>query len=109
MQLPSRQRCYSQTTVRWIFTAHIILLQPTLEKRKRWYMGYYHPYFHAEEFKTYGDEHGRLHLEFHEHSDWPEQLSTLDFLIIRNSDHHSFVWIHHSPENSWGLIWPSML
>ena len=72
-------------------------------------MGYYHRHFHGEEFKTYRGEHGRLHLEFHEHSDWPEQLSTSDFLVIRNSDHHSFIWIHHSPEDSFGLIWPSML
>jgi hypothetical protein len=67
-------------------------------------MGYYRHHFHAEEFKTYCGEHGCLHLEFHKHSDWPEQLSTLDFLVIRNSNYHSFVWIHHSPEDSWGLI-----
>ena len=72
-------------------------------------MGYYHRHFHAEEFKTYRGEHGRLHLHFHEHSDEPEQLSTSDFFVIRNSDRHSFIWIHHSPEDSIELIWPSML
>ncbi len=109
MKLPRRQRRYSRTNTHWTLTAHTILLRPTLERRKGWYMGYYHHHFHAEEFKTYRGKHGHLHIEFHEHSDWPEQLSTSDFLVIRNSDCHSFVWIHHSPEDSFGLIWPSML
>ena len=74
MQLPRRQRCYSWTTMRVTLTTHTILLQPTLERCKQWCMGYYRHWLHAEEFKTHHGEHGRLHLEFHKHSDWPEQL-----------------------------------
>ena len=90
-------------------TAHTIILRPTIERRRRWYMAYYRRHFNVEEFKTYQDEHGRLHLRFHKHSDVPEQLSSSDYFVIRNSDCHSFIWIHHSPEDSIGLIWPSML
>ena len=95
--------------MRVTLTTHTILLQPTLERCKQWCMGYYRHCLHAEEFKTHRGEHGRLDLEFHKHSDWPEQLSPSDFLIIRNSNCHSFVWINHSSEDSFGLIWPSML
>ncbi len=91
MQLTRRHRRYSRTNTRWTPKAHTILLRPTLERRKRWYMAYYRRHFHAEEFKTYPDEHGCLHLHFHEHSDEPEQLSTSDFLVIRNSNRHSFI------------------
>ena len=70
-------------------------------------MGYYHSHFNVKEFKTYRSEDGRLHLlELHKHS---ELTVPTDFLIIRNSDHHSFVWVHHSQEISCGLIWPSLV
>ena len=100
MQLTRQHRQYSRTNTRSTPTAHTIILRPTLERYKCWYMAYYRCHFHAEEFKTYRDEHGHLHLRFHEHSDVPEQLSPSDYFVIRNSDRHSFIWIHHSPEDS---------
>ena len=110
MKLIRRQRRYSRTSnKRFTPTDRTILLRPTVERRRRWYMAYYRRHFNVEEFKTYQDEHGRLHLRVHERSDLPEQLSPSDYLVIHNSDRHSFIWIHHSPEDSFGLIWPSML
>ncbi len=109
MQLIRQQRRYSRTSTRWTPTAHTIILRPTIERRRHWYRAYYRCHFNVEEFKTYQDEHGCLHLRFHEHSDVPEQLSPSDYFVIRNSDRHTFIWIHHSPEDSIGLIWPSML
>ena len=95
-----RQRQYSQSTMHQTTTAHTNLLRPTQERRRWWYMGYYLSHFNIEEFQTYCGEDGRLHLEFDEHS---ELSAPSYFLIIRNSNRHSFVWIHHSPENRLGI------
>ena len=104
MQLCSQRQNSPTTTCQT--TAHTILLQPTLERRRWWYMGYYCCHFTVEEFKTYHGEDGRWHFVEHKQE---ALTATMDFLIICNRDSRSFVWIHHSLELNWELLWGSML
>ncbi len=81
MQLIRQQRRYSRSSTCSTPTAHTIILRPTIERCRRWYRAYYRRHFNVEEFKTYQDEHGRLHLRVHEHSDVPKQLSPSDYFV----------------------------
>ena len=77
------------------FLHSLVFLWPTLERRRQWFMGYYWQHFTTAEYKMYGGEDRRLHLE--------EDIS-MDINLIWTRDCRRFVWIHHLHNQTWELL-----